>query len=365
MASHYELTMQRDAERIRSKVEQMCALASDALDACLRAYLERNRLLAYTVILRDRRIDELEKEIDRLCLEYIVRHQPAGKHLRFAYVALRVNLELERIGDYAESIARQIVKISNLEFTLPVERVRQLAGLSVPMLRDAVRAFATEDEALARQTIRIEDEVDGLKSLSNAEILRAQQDNQIPINALNPLLTIVRRFERVSDQARNICEEALYFITGEYQKHIGNDVWRVVFVDEHNACLSQMAEAIANSLGHQKFVFTSAGMDPRPVDPETIAFLRTKDIDIAKAVSRPLGKVPNLEFTQVLVALTPNARKCFPNPTRAVCLDWTIPDPAAVQGTAAEKRAAYETAFNFLYQHITDICEAVLADKID
>jgi len=340
-------------------------LASDALDACLRAYVERNRLLAYTVILRDRRIDELEKELDRLCLEYIVRHQPAGKHLRFAYVALRINLELERIGDYAESIARQIVKLSNIEMTLPLERIRQIASVSVPMLRDAVRAFATENEALARKTIEVEDEVDGLKSVSNAEILRAQQDKLFPIQALNPLLTIVRRFERVSDQARNICEEAIYFITGEYQKHLGNDVWRMVFVDQDNACLSQMAEAIANSLGHSKFVFASAGTQPAPVDPETLAFLRTKDIDISKAVSRPLSKVPNLDVTQILVALTRDARKMFPNPTRAVCLDWIIPDPSKVQGTVEERRKAYEEAFNFLYQHITDICEAVLSDKIE
>lgn len=365
MASHYELTMQRDADRIRSKVEQMSALASDALDACLRAYLERNRLLAYTVILRDRRIDELEKELDRLCLEFIVRHQPAGKHLRFAYVALRINLELERIGDYAESIARQIVKLSNMETTLPLERIRQIASVSIPMLRDAARAFVSEDEHLARKTISIEDEVDGLKSVSNAEILQAQQDKMFPIEALNPLLTIVRRFERVSDQARNICEEAIYFITGEYQKHLGNDVWRMVFVDQDNACLSQMAEAIANSLGHSKFVFASAGMNPTTVDKETIAYLRTKDIDISKAVTRPMSKVPNLDFTQILVALTRDARRIFSNPTRAVCLDWMIQDPSKVQGSPEERRKAYDDAFNFLYQHISDICEAVLSDKIE
>lgn len=365
MATHYELTMQRDADRIRGKVEEMGALASDALDGCVRAYLERNRLLAYTVILRDRRIDELEKEIDRLCLEFIVRHQPAGKHLRFAYVGLRINLELERIGDYAESIARQIVKLSNLECSLPMERIRQISGMSVPMLRDAVKSFLTEDEALARRTILMEDEIDGLKSLATSEILQTQQKQELPIEALNPLLTIVRRFERVSDQARNICEEALYFLTGEYQKHLGNDVWRMVFVDQDNACLSQMAEAIANSLGQPKFVFASGGVDPKPIDPETIEFLKSKGIDISKSISRPLNRVPNLEYSQVLVGLSREAKRVFPSPTRAVCLDWTIPDPSKVEGAAEVRKAAYEFAFNYLYQHISDICEAVLSDKID
>lgn len=365
MATHYEQTMQRDLERIRSKVEQMASLAADALDACLRAYLERNRSLAYTVILRDRRIDEFEKELDRLCLEFIVRHQPVGKHLRFAYIALRINQELERVGDYAESIARQIVKLSSLDVTLPMDRVRQIAGMSVPMLRNAVAAFAKEDVDLARKTVEVEDEVDGLKSMITQEILQAQQLQKYPIEALNPLLTIVRRFERVSDQARNICEEVIYLVTGEYQKHLGNEVWRMVFIDQHNSCLSQMAEAIGNSLGHPQFVFSSGGVEPKPVDPATIEFLRTKDIDLTRATSRVVGKVPNIEFAQVLVALSKDAKRAFPNPTRAVCLDWTCADPSQLQGTPEERRKAFETAYNFLFQHINDLCEAVLADRID
>jgi protein-tyrosine-phosphatase len=106
-------------------------------------------------------------------------------------------------------------------------------------------------------------------------------------------------------------------------------------------------------------------MEPKAVDPETIAYLRTKEIDISKATTRSINRVPNLEFTQVLVALTRDARKVFPNPSRAVCLDWTIQDPSKVQGTSQERRKAYDDAFNFLYQHISDICEAVLSDKID
>ena len=107
MATHYEESLQRDIERIKSKVQQMADLAAGALDACLRALVERNRQLAYSVILRDQRIDALEKEIDRLCLEFIVRQQPAARHLRFAYVTIKINQEVERIGDYAESMARQ------------------------------------------------------------------------------------------------------------------------------------------------------------------------------------------------------------------------------------------------------------------
>jgi len=365
MSTHYEETLQRDIGCLRNKVETMAQLAEGALDACLRALVERDRRAAYAVILRDRRIDELEKEIDRLCLEFLVRQQPVGKHLRFAYTTIKINQELERIGDYAESIARQVLKISRLESHVPLDRFRHIADLSTPMLRTAVRAYLTEDAALARRAMEVEDEVDGLRSVINAELFQLRQEDKIPLEALTPLMTIARRFERVSDQAKNICEETLYYITGEYQKHPGGDVWRVVFLDEHNSCRSQMAEAIANSLGQPNFVFASAGLDPRPVDPGTVTFLGAKGIDVSHAKSRSLDEVPNLESAQIIVALAKNAKKAFPSPTRAVCLDWSVPDPSAVQGSGEEKIQAYETAYQFLHEQLNDLLEAVLADKID
>ena len=119
MASYYETSLQRDIERIHAKLAEMAHLAGRALDGALRAFIECDRQVAYAVILRDRRIDELERELDRLCLEFLVRQQPAAKHLRFVYSTIKINLELERVGDYAESIARQIIKLSAIPATWP------------------------------------------------------------------------------------------------------------------------------------------------------------------------------------------------------------------------------------------------------
>ena len=307
MATHYEESLERDIDRIRGRVKEMASLAEAALDACLRALIERNRQMAYSIILRDQRIDALEKEIDRLCLEFIVRQQPVAKHLRFAYVTIKINQEVERIGDYAESIARQILKMTNLDCPIPLDRYRQIAGLSIPMLRDAVRAYLTENPELALKTQVVEEEVDGLKSLINDELFQLRQEDKIPLEALTPLMTIARRFERVSDQARNICEETLYMVSGEYQKHVGGDTWRVLFIDEHNACRSQMAEGIASAMNQPKFLFASAGLDPRPLDPATVAFLKEKNVDISRATPRSVESVPNLEYYQIIVALAKEA----------------------------------------------------------
>jgi protein-tyrosine-phosphatase len=136
----------------------------------------------------------------------------------------------------------------------------------------------------------------------------------------------------------------------------------VVFLDDHNSCRGQMAEAIGQSLDQPKFVFTSAALDPRPIDQGAVAFLQSKGIDHSRALPRSLEGVPNLEFVQIIVALSPEAKKAFPKGTKAVCLEWNLEDPSQVGGTPEQKQAAYEAAYNFLKAQINDVVEAVLGD---
>jgi phosphate transport system protein len=364
MNTHYEETLQRDIDRIRRKVTEMAGLGEHALRSCLQALGERNRQLAYSVILRDQRIDELEKEIDRLCLEFIVRQQPVAGTLRFAYAAIKINLELERVGDYAESMARNILSLSDMDVQIPQERFVQIAELAIPMLHDAVRAFVAQDADLARKSMEKEDAVDMLRHEMNAELVQRLATGKLPVEALTPLMNIVNRFERVADQAKSIAQEVLYACTGEYAKHRGTEVYRVLFVDEHNSCRSQMAEAVGNSLGQPKFIFASAGLEPWRMDPATVTFLRDKGLDVSRAVPRGVDQVPNLDHYQVVVALADQARKVFPPPpTKVVCLDWSTPDPSTVHGTTDEVRAAYEATFQFLRSHLQDLVEAILGDE--
>jgi phosphate transport system protein len=364
MASHYETSLQLDIDRIGKKIAEMARLAESALEACLKALATCDRQLAYMVILRDRRIDELEKEVDRLCLEFIVRQQPVARHLRFAYITIRVNLELERIGDYAESIARQTLKLAGMGGHIPVERFQLIGSLSIPMLRDAVKAFLSGDAVLARNVLAREEEVDALRNVINNELFKLRLDDKIPLEALTPLLTIARRFERVSDQATNIAEEVIYMATGEYPRKLGGETWRMVFIDDRNRCRSQMAEAIGNSMKRPQFVFASAGLNPTEIDPATVEFLKTRGIDHTKAKSHSVEQLPHLDASQIIVALSPSAKKAFPKPTKAVCLDWSLPDPSAATGSEEERTAAYESAYQFLHEHISELCEAVLSDRI-
>jgi phosphate transport system protein len=366
MATHFEESLQRDIDRIRGKVKEMATLAEHALRDCLEALAEKNRVLAFSVILRDQHIDELEKEVDRLCLEFIVRQQPVAGPLRLAYATIRINLELERAGDYAESIARQVLKLTSMDVEIPVERFTEIANLSIPMLRDAVQAFVNQDPALAQKAAESEELVDALKSRLIADLMKRNHAGEIPFEALNALMMIARHFERVSDEAKAICTEVLYMCTGEYNRHKGTEASRLIFVDRHNACRSQMAEAIANSLNQPQFVFASAGLEPTALDPRTLSFLKEKGLDVSKQTTKSIEQIPNLDHYQIIVALAPEAKKAFPKvPTKVVCLDWSVQDPSKVEGTTAEVKAAYESTYQFLRSHIEDLVEAVLGDKID
>jgi phosphate transport system protein len=368
MATRFEESLERDIDRIRQEVLEMSALAERALRDCVEALTDGNRQRAYAVILRDQYIDEKEKEIDRLCLEFLVRQQPVGVHLRLAYSTIKINLELERVGDYAESVARQLLRLSSLP---PVPeairgRIVEMADLAIPMLHDSIEAFVRQDPELAKKVIVVEPAVDALLGRLNADVIEALREQKVLPEMMEPLVTIGRRFERVADQARNVCMETLYMCTGEYAKHPGADTFRILFVGEHNACRSQMAEAIAQSLGQPKFIFSSAGLDPRAIDPRTLAFMREKSLDISRMAPKAIYQVPNLEHYQVIVGVAPEAQQAFPrSPRKMVYVDWSIDDPSRVQGSPEEVRSAYEATFTFLSSHVRDLVGAVLGIRIE
>jgi phosphate transport system protein len=368
MPTRLEESLERDIDRIRQQIREMSSLAERALHDCVEALTSANRQLAYGVILRDQYIDEKEKEIDRLCLEFLVRQQPVGLHLRLAYSTIKINLELERVGDYAESVARHVLRLSSLPSPPPLvrERIVEMADIAIPMLHDSIDAFVRQDPDKARDVILVEPAVDALLAKLNSEIIEALRREKILPEMVEPLITIGRRFERVADQARNVCMETLYMCTGEYAKHPGAETLRILFVGEHNACRSQMAEAIAQSLGQPKFIFSSAGIDPRAIDPQTIAFMKEKGFDVSRIAPKAINQVPNLDHYQVIVGVAREAQQAFPrSPRKTVYVDWSIDDPSRVRGSPEKVRSAYEATFDFLSTHVRDLVGAVLGIRIE
>lgn len=360
---HLEAQLQHDLQSIRSKVLEMMALDEKILTWSLQSVLRQDRQLAYSVILRDQAVDELEMELDRLCLEFILRHQPAAGHLRFVYSASKIIKELERIGDYAESISRQVLVLSSMPLDIPMEAFAELANQAIPMVHNAVRAFTEGNAELARSTRANEPNVRLLRDTLTTQLHAWHDQGRIPSEAISPLLTVARRFERVMEQATNICEEALYSATGQYIKHVKQESVRVLFIGGTNACVSQMAEAMAKHADFPNLTFLSAGVRSGAVDPRTIRFLEGKGIDISTHTSKRVEQVPALDQIQMAVALTKEAEQAFPLlPRRALRLTWFVPEPVAVHGDPEELEAAFEHTFQDLNHHIQDLAKAILRD---
>jgi len=361
MQSYLEESLQRDIERIRTKIIEMGNHAEAALQNCLKACMEFNRQLAYAVILRDQFIDEKEKEIDRLCLEFLVRQQPVALPMRFAYSTIKINLEIERVGDYAESIARHLIKLKEKPNPTLCSGIVEIANLSIAMFHDSIHAFVEQDIELAKSNIQIEEAVDNLRRKLNGDLVKQLTDNAISYDIFDPLSGIIKRFERVSDQARNICMEVLYMCTGEYVKHPGAEAFRIIFIDDYNRCRGPMAEAIASSLKEPRFIFNSAGLDPQPIDRATVDFMKTKGVDLSRTVSKAIHQIPNMEHYQVIIALSPGAHKMFPQrPRKAIFLDWQVEDPSTKQGNDVDREKAYEETFQFLKGQLHDLINAVI-----
>jgi phosphate transport system protein len=366
MPPHLEAALQQDIDLIRTKVLEMARLDERALSRVMDALIRRDRQIAYAVILQDQFIDELETELDKLCLEFILRHQPAAGHLRFVYAVSKIVKELERIGDYAESIGRQVLQLSSMELNIPLERFSELANQAIPMLHNAVRAFMDRNPDLARTTMANEPHVRQIRDSLSAEMVEWRHQDRLPLEALGPLVTVARRFERVMEQSMNICEEALYSVTGEYVKHKPRRGFSILFADDANTCVSLMAEGIANNFGFQHLSFTSGGTEAGVIDPQTIRFMEEKGIDISSYASKSVSKIPGRDGIQVVVVFNKEAEKIYPLlPPKILKLEWFVPDPSKTSGGPSEVRAAFEKTFDTLSNHIQDLAQAILDDHKD
>jgi phosphate transport system protein len=363
MQSYIEESFQRDIDRIKKNIIQMASFAENALKSSIKACMDFNRELAYVVILRDLYIDEKEKEIDRLCLEFFIRQQPVAFPMRFAFSTIKINLEIERVGDYAESIARRVLKMKEKPSESMITGLKEMADLSISMFHDSITSFVEQNPELAKKTIEIEDTVDALRFKLNEHFIQKLQKNEISYELSDPLITIVKRFERVADQARNICMEVLYMCTGEQVKHPGAEAFRVLFIDDHNKCRSQIAEALALSLKQPRFIFNSAGLDPEPVDRATIDFMKTKGFELSHATPKSISQIPNLEHYHVIVALSPEVHKVIrQRPRKTIFLDWLIDDPTIIEGNA-EKTKAFEELFEFIKSQVHDLVNAIIGSE--
>jgi phosphate transport system protein len=211
--------LQREIERVKKSILALSAIVEDQVQMAVRALLERDVQLARNVEQRDKEIDHREVEVEEECLKILALHQPVAIDLRFIVAAMKINSDLERIGDLAVNIARKAVSFAEeSQMSMPFD----IAGMwdkTQSMLRDSIDALVNMDGALASQVCCRDDEVDHIKyeiRVGVEEQIRREPEHVRP---LMRLLAVSRNLERIADCATNIAEDVIYMSEGRIIRH--------------------------------------------------------------------------------------------------------------------------------------------------
>ncbi len=333
--AHYEERLAKDVRSIRDRIARVGSSVEVALKNSVRATLNLDRSVAYETVLGDLDTNRQTREIDRMCHTFVARHLPSAGHLRFVSSVLRMNVALERVGDYAVAIAREAVQLSAAPPATVARDIDLLSDQNRGMLSQAMRAFNEANSELARGTMGMAGQLATTFNRVFSDLLREGETQGRPIRDLFAQLVIFNRLGRVGDQAKNICEETLFTVTGETKKP---KVYRILFIDERNDCASQMAEAFARKAFPDQGRYSSAGWDARPELDDTFRqYMDDHGYDMNTAATQSLGRLTeNLDEYHVIISLEGSARERLGEvPFHTVLQDWVL--PVAEPGTNAER----------------------------
>ena len=200
---------------LQDKLQHMGSLVEASIALTIEALKTQNLELAQAVIDGDDLIDDLEHEIEEKCLEVIATQQPMAKDLRRVATLFKMINDLERMADYATSIAKITLRIADQPLIKPLVDIPRMATLSQKMVKQALDAYVREDVELASAVGKDDDEVDKLFGQIFRELLTIMMENPKTITQATHLLFVGRWLERISDHATNIAEEVVFLVTGE------------------------------------------------------------------------------------------------------------------------------------------------------
>ena len=217
------IKFQQSLDDLKERLLIMAGMAEQAIDRSILAYRTRDLSICEQVFRAEPSINRLEREIDQMALDLLAMEQPMAIDLRFILSVIRINADLERVGDQAVNIAvrvREMGAFANID--LPVD-IPKLASLASAMVRKSLQAFIEADADLATSVLAMDDEVDEMNDAAFYALSSLIKENpELTPQCLNALI-IARNLERVGDHATNIAEDVIFWVRGKDVRH-GNKV---------------------------------------------------------------------------------------------------------------------------------------------
>ena len=346
--SVYERRLASDKDEIRRRIRDTGERVNHAVEDSVEALLRRDEQTCSRVILGDPPINREIRAIERLCHVFVARHLPSAGHLRFVSSVLRMGVALERVGDYATSIAREGVQLTTAPPDRIADEVRQLCGHACFMLSSALTAFSQKDEELARTTRPKTQEIEGVYAKAFNDLLRC--GTSVPAADLFAFVAVFHRLGRVSDQAQNLCEATLFELTGEGKPL---RTYNVLFVDPRGTLVAPLAVALARKAFPKSGSYMAAGFQPgSALAPELHTLADRLSLDVSGIVPAPLdASLEAMQAYDIVVCLSSEARRHIPRvPFNTVVLVWSV--PSLTHGTEEELATRLQNVVRFLSSEI-------------
>ncbi len=211
-------TFDRDLERLKEDLLRMGDLVETAVRRSIEALQARSEAIADEVISGDDAADALHLELEERCMQLMATQQPMAKDLRMIAAVWAMTIDLERVGDHAEDIARYTKRIAKEPLLKPLIDIPRMSNLVVEMLHEGLDAFVARDAARAERMARRDDEVDHLYAQVFRELLTYMLEDPRNTQRATHLLMVAQALERVGDHATNIAERVIYMVTGTFKE---------------------------------------------------------------------------------------------------------------------------------------------------
>jgi phosphate transport system protein len=215
MERHFETDMQA----LKNRLLSMGAMVEERVHQAVQALMERNAAAAERIVAGDQEVNDLQIEVDDRCLKLLALQQPMASDLRLITAAMKINADLERIGDQAVNIAENSLKLMNNAPLKPIIDLPRMAEIAEAMTRDSLDAFVRKDVALARSVLARDDEVDQLKDHIFRVLLTYMMADPGTIERALSLILVSRNLERIADHATNIAEDVIFVVEAKDVRH--------------------------------------------------------------------------------------------------------------------------------------------------
>jgi phosphate transport system protein len=355
--SHYEERLERDLLNIREQVAEMADLVETATKNAMHALQTGNNKLAAATVLEDHVINRSMRRIDQLCHKFIALHLPSAGPLRMLSSVIRANIELERIGDYAVTIARESLQLSSPPSGTLSRELERVGSETYLMLSQSIKAFNELNPEMAKATMIMEEQMENDLDIIYSELM--SNDDRDTVKNLLAMFAVFTQLKRVADQAKNLCEETVFAATGDTK---APKIYNILFLDDDNSCLSQMAEAIARKNFPESGRYISAGRQPAAeLNPAMVEFLDNHGVNLAVSAKPGAIDMTPLQLTtqHVIVSLQGPVNAYFDQiPFHTTPLDWDI-SPAPTVNDTAETNKWLEETYRDMAVQIRDLMETL------